>query len=472
MFTLREILKAAGGELVVGGGRAPVVGVSTDSRAIRPGEAFVALRGTRFDGHKFITAAIDKGAAAIVFDRRHCLGPGGALLRRLQRKTGGRGVAFIGVKDTLRALGDIAAFHRRRFSLPLIAVTGSCGKTTTKDMIYVLLSGRFNILKNEGTYNNLVGLPQTLLRLDGRIEAAVVELGAGRPGDIKRLARICRPNIGIITNIGPAHLEFLGSPQRVGREKRALLTMLQPPKLAIVNGDDELLRIRRAGSRTVWTFGAGPGRDFTFSGIRQTFGGTTFLLGHRHRFRLKALGRHNVYNAAAALACGFALGVGVKEMQERLARFIPSCGRLKLRRIRVPGKGRGRGGSVCILDDSYNANPLSLSRAIGTLAELPVCGRRICVIGDMLELGKGSLSWHRQLADKVVSCGAQILITVGKLSKEAFAAAARGKKSIRVYHCACARQAGKVLFGLAQPGDLVLIKGSRAMEMERVVGVG
>ena len=356
MFTLNELLKATGGKLIRGASDSPIRGISIDSRTLKPQEAFIAIKGINFDGHDFIPEAINRGASCVIKNR--------------QSKTkGALPVALLEVKDTLLALGDIARFQRRKFNLPVIAVTGSNGKTTAKEMIAEVLSVKFRVLKNPGTKNNQIGLPMTLLNLSAGYDMAVLEIGTNHFGEVDYLSRICLPNIGVITNIGPAHLEYLNDLKGVFREKCALLKNLKRPALAILNADDKLLKkelCRKTKGSIVLGFGTRQKSDFFASDIRSKAGRTEFLLRKKHRFALNTAGYHNIYNALIAIGIGRIFGLSYPGISASLSGFTFPEGRLNLKTIN----------NLTFLDDTYNSNPFSLEQALSALAGLKPKGRK------------------------------------------------------------------------------------------------
>lgn len=453
MFSVNELLKATKGKIVWGNADLRVKGISIDSRTIGPGECFMAIKGDNFDGHDFIEEAIKKGATCIIAkhqtsDTRH------------------QKVNFIEVKDTIKALGEIARFHRQKFNIPVIAVTGSNGKTTTKEMLAWVLAKRFKVLKNEGTKNNHIGLPMTLLNLDGAHEIAVLEVGTNHFGEVKNLSLIAHPNIGVITNIGPAHLEFLRNLEGVFCEKYTLIENLKSPCLAILNADDNLLK-RRVAKRFKKPFIAGFGikhpADFSAKQIKRYKDGLEFLVNKKYKFTLRTPGVYNIYNALACIAVARIFGIEYKDMMERLARFKFPFGRLNLLTLK----------KVRFIDDTYNSNPLSLIHALDALSSFKVKGRRILVMGDMMELGGAKTLFHSQAGRKVAqACDA--FIAVGRLSRlTAKVARACGFDASNIFSCENSLQARDILFNKISPGsdDVVLVKGSRAMKMEKVLEI-
>lgn len=450
MFKIEELLKAAGGNLIYGSKSAPVKGISIDSRTIRSGYAFVAIKGKSFDGHDFIDEAIKRKATCVISEAG-----------RRKRQAGG--VTFIEVADTIKALGDIARFQRKKFDIPLIAITGSSGKTTMKEMISRVLSGKYKVLKNRGTENNHIGLPMTLLKLDRNYDLAVLEAGTNHFGEVSYLAGVCLPNIGIITNIGAAHLEYFKNLRGVFKEKYSLIRHLRRPQIAILNADNALLKRQIAGrdsSRFILGFGVKNRADFFASDIKNFSGGLEFLVNKKYRFTLKTLGYYNIHNALAAIAVARLFGMGYKEIARRLVSFNFPEGRLKSRELN----------NIRFIDDTYNSNPLSLKQALEALNSLEVTGRKIFVMGDMLELGKQEKLFHRQAGRKVAEvCDA--FVAVGRLSGLAAEAAKNSGFDIKnIFTCRTPLEAREILFNKISPGegDVVLIKGSRRIRLEEV----
>jgi UDP-N-acetylmuramoyl-tripeptide--D-alanyl-D-alanine ligase len=454
MFKVAELIKATGGKLICGRPDTQVDSISTDSRSRKMrGAAFLALRGANFDGHDFIRAAINQGAGLIIAEASAShLGP-------RHRK-----VAFIEVRDTLRALGDIARFHRQKFKLPVIAVTGTNGKTTTKEMIAWVLSGQLKVLKNEGTKNNQIGLPQTLLKLDSSYDLAVLEIGTNHFGEVAYLADIASVNLAVITNIGPAHLEYFQTLEGVFQEKTSLLKRLLFPAIAILNSDDKYLRrVLVKGRPRPVTFGFGLEKraDFSASLVKRLGERIYFLLNQKYKFSLATIGYFNVYNALAAVAVGRIFGLGYIDLIPRIEDFVFPQNRLRLLKLN----------NTRLINDTYNSNPLSLRSALDTLANFQVKGRKILVMGDMLELGNAGVLFHRR-AGLQAARACDLFISVGKLAKSAAESAWRnGLKKKNIFSCNSNQEASHILYQEISPGpdDIVLIKGSRAMKLEELL---
>lgn len=450
MFEVNELLKATGGRLIRGKKNIRVKSISIDSRTISRGEAFIAIRGNNFDGHDFIGGAIRKGASCVIHEPR-------------TTDHGLRNIVFIEVKDTIKALGAIARFQRKRFNIPFIAVTGTNGKTTAKEMIAWVLSKKFKVLKNEGTKNNQIGLPLTLLNLDSSYDVAVLELGTNHFGEIGYLAKIAHPNIGIITNIGPAHLKHLKNLKGVFKEKYTLLKYLKSPHIAILNADDRLLRgrlIRKNKRSVILGFGIKHRSDFSATGIKIINERIEFTANQKYKFTLNTLGYYNIYNTLTAIAVVRILGIGYKDIKEALSTFDFPDSRLKFIELN----------NIKFIDDTYNSNPLSLKQALDVLDGLRAKGRKIFVMGDMLELGRHTKSFHRRVGYQVAKV-CDSFITVGRLSNFAAEAAREsGFDSMDIFNCQTTLEARDILFNKVSPNqdDIVLVKGSRLMRMEEI----
>ncbi|MDP2927377.1 MAG: UDP-N-acetylmuramoyl-tripeptide--D-alanyl-D-alanine ligase [Candidatus Omnitrophota bacterium] len=453
MFRVNEIIQATKGLLIQGSLADKITGISTDSRRSKPLEAFLALRGKNFDGHDFVAESIKAKVSCIIVERKpEFLIPAD--------------LAVIKVKDTVLALGDIARFQRQKINLPVIAVTGSNGKTTTKEMIAWVLSANANVLKNEGTKNNQIGLPQTLIQLTKSDSFAVVEIGSNHFGEVDYLAKIARPNIGVITNIGLSHLKFLGDLKGVAKEKTALLDNLAKPAIALLNADDKsfkgLIKDKIKGQQ-IFSYGINEKSDFCASSIKLKNAKVEFKVNSKFNFELSTLGDYNIYNALAATAVGRILGLGYPEMRARLATFKFPKGRFNLVEFR----------GLRFIDDTYNSNPFSLNAALAALGAANCKGRKILIMGDMLELGKQKELLHRQIAWSITNT-CDLLITVGSLARiTAGAARENGLQAKHIFCCANALQARDLLFKKIFPkaNDLILVKGSRSMKMEEVLGV-
>ncbi len=422
--------------------------ISTDSRSVKRAELFLALKGPNFDGSDFIEGAFKKGAIGAIVTTR-------PLFIKDSEKI------MIVVKDTTRALEDIALYHRRNFKIPVIAVTGSNGKTTVKDMIWSLVSADYDVLKNEGTKNNHIGLPQTLLKLKRCHELCVLELGTNHRGEIRNLARVARPTVAVITNIGPSHLEFLGDLNGVYEAKKEIFEFLDRKKgLAVLNGDDEFLSKIKGKSFKIVRFGFGDSNDFRAEVVSIEKDNLKFVVNGKWEFELNLLGVHNIYNALAAIAVASKFGVSYRSMKNILSQYRPPEMRLSLATIN----------GVRVINDSYNSNPMSMNSALETIKYYPAKARWV-VSGDMLELGEQSVHFHRMAGRAIAESGANGLVAFGKLSRHTVSQAiASGMSENRIWHCSTHDEVATILRRITKKGDVVLLKGSRGMKMEEVLG--
>ena len=455
-LTLQDLLQTEGGTLWQSAKTegTSFTGVSIDSRTIKPGEVFFAINGERFDGHSFLEDVIHKGAAAVVVS--HEWEP--------REDPEWDTISVVRVPDTTRALGEYAAIYRKKFDIPVIAVTGTNGKTTTKEMLYDLLLQRYRALKSQGNFNNRYGLPLTLFRLRQETEIAVVELGASYPGEIEELCSIALPTYGIITNIGKAHLEFFQSVDEVLRTKAALLNVLPDSGTGFVNGDDVRLRPYKTQFDNVQTFGMGAGVDIRATDLKmQQDGGFAFTLNARLKTRLYPPGRKNVYNALAAAALGLNLGMDEHSVLAGIESFTTPPGGKRMEISEWKG--------AVIINDSYNANPDSMKAALEFLMEYPLWesgGSRCAVLGDMLELGKISKNEHAAIGKAAASLGVDRLITVGSQARF-ISDSAQDAGVAAANHADDHGAAAELLRRELKPGDIVLVKGSRGSAMEKVL---
>ena len=449
LLTVEEVARATSGGFVVRGhGVAELTGVSIDSRTLRPGELFVAIVGPRLDGHDFVAEAVARGAAAILVQREISLPPGVDVLR---------------VGDTTAALGRLASHVRQASGLPVVCVTGSTGKTTTKEMAAALLAVLGPVLKSEGNLNNQYGLPLTLFRLSPEHRAAVLELGMSAPGELRALASVARPDLAVITNVAPVHLEFFSSVDAIAQAKAEILEGLGPGGVAVLNRDDP--RVRRIGEafpgKAIW-FGWDRRNEVSAEAWRGTLFGMRFVLrlgGRPYDAALPLAGRHFVANFMAAAAAAHRLGVAPEAILEAAAQLEPAPHRGRVLRL---------GGGVTLLDDSYNANPAAVEAAVAALALSPR-GRRIAFLGDMLELGPDGPELHRATGEKVAPL-LDAIAAVGPLAAHLLEGAERAGSSSSAFlrypdSSAAAEEAPQIV----RPGDAVLVKGSRGVRMERIV---
>lgn len=451
-LSIHDILKVTGGRLLSGSPDTQVESFSTDTRTLRTGDLFIALEGKNHDGHSFVAEALRKGAIGALISKPPFFSPPSKCL-------------LIETRDPLEALGSIAHCWRLNHSVPLVAVTGSNGKTTTKDMISSVLGQRWQVLPSPGNFNNLIGLPLSLLQLRVHHEVTVVELGMNAPGEISRLAQICRPDIGIITNVGPAHLEFLGSVEAVAAAKAELLPFLDRG-LAILNRDDPYsspLLTQVQGK--LLTFGLSPEADLWADSLKpQGSKGIRFVLrcrGGGIPVSLPTPGLYNVYNALAAATVGWAMGMDLNTIARGLEETHLPPMRMEL--IQLPCGAR-------ILNDAYNANPASMKVALETFFEVQNGGRAILLLADMLELGPEAKSAHFSVGELVARLSPDLLITMGELSEEIANGAIRaGMNPEHVHHFQGYSEVCSFLSACLGPDAWVFLKGSRGMHLERIL---
>ncbi|MCE5287597.1 MAG: UDP-N-acetylmuramoyl-tripeptide--D-alanyl-D-alanine ligase [Pelosinus sp.] len=446
-FTINEVYEALGGSCkIINKTERIFTGISTDTRSIQSGDLFIALKGERFDGHDYLPTALENGAAGVMVCREDLNIP--------------EEVVKIVVDDTLNGFQQLARLHRQRFDIPLIAITGSNGKTSTKDMLAAVLSAKYKVLKTEANFNNEIGLPQTLLNLNQSHQVAVVEMGMRGPGQIQALAEIALPNIGVITNVGETHIELLGSVENIAKAKAELAEAIGKSGLVVLNADDKHVKaMENMTEAKIVAYGLKAG-DIRAENIVLDSSGVTFdcqsVKGSFPVF-VPVVGKHNVYNALAAIAVALELGLSCEKITAGFKGYKASGMRLS-----IESKG-----AYTVINDAYNASPLSMSAAIDTLVEVAP-GRKIAVLGDMLELGSIAPEAHRRIGRKLAQQKIDVVVTVGVLA-ELIADSAReyGLKSVAA--CRTHESAIENLQKMLQPGDTILVKGSRGMKMENII---
>ena len=441
-FTLQEAAAALG--LPQMQAQATLADVCTDTRKIQPGSLFVCLRGERFDGHSFASQAAQLGAAALLVDH-----PVDADVPQLV------------VTDTGKALLQLAGWYRRRFQLTVVGLTGSVGKTTTKEFIALVLGAKYNTLKTQGNLNNEIGVPQMLFRLEDSHTAAVIEMGMNHFGEISRLTRAVAPTVGLITNIGVSHIENLGSRAGILQAKLEILEGMAPDAPLIVNTDNDMLRTVKLGDRPLLTFAIDDqSADFTATDIAEQGSTTTFTVHHStftQPVTIPTVGIHNVYNALAAMAVGYVTGVDPAAAASALANYVPAGMRQNLVQV----------GGVQVIEDCYNASPDSMRAALQTLGKLPV-HRRYAVLGAMLELGDYAKEAHTQVGKMAAENGIDGVLAYGADAAYIVEAAKQaGLENARLFDTKEAL--AQSLAQQVQPGDGVLFKGSRGMHLEDVM---
>jgi UDP-N-acetylmuramoyl-tripeptide--D-alanyl-D-alanine ligase len=447
-LSILQIVDLAGAKLESGSGNVSIEKISTDSRTLKRGELFVALRGENFDGHKFVESAAKAGGAGAIVD------PGwkGKVPAKF---------AVIRAKDALAAYQNLAANYRKSLPLKVLAITGSNGKTSTKDFAASALARKFRVTKTQGNFNNHVGLPRTILEATSEDEIAVWEIGMNHPGEVGPLAKIAAPDAAIITNVGVAHIEFMGSREAIAEEKGALAEAVGAQGTVILNADDSFSKAIAARAHARVVFAGTQEGTVRATDIHQTPDGTEFTIlegAHRCRAQLPVPGLHMVQNALLAVAAGRAFGVSLEECAAGLGAAPLTKARLQIKEIK----------GVQFLDDSYNANPDSMKAALRTLVELDADGKRIAVLGEMRELGTESKRGHEEVGETAAALGIDHLIAIGETGALiAHAAENAGlEKSATV---GSTTEAARLLTEIAEPGDLVLVKGSRLARTERVI---
>ncbi len=456
-WTTPEILEATGGELLSGDIKQSFSGISIDSRRITADDLFVAIKGDNQDGHSFTGDVIRQGVCGLIIHKNKADQPPGIECQK-------KGVVCIKVNDTILALGDLAAFNRKRSNVSVVAITGSNGKTSTRKMTAGVVARCFDTLSTIGNLNNEIGLPLTLLNLNHNHKWAVVELGMNRPGEIRRLAEICSPDVGVITNIGPAHLEGLGSLDAVMHAKGELLEKIKPTGTAILNADDpRLMQLAENTSRDVLLFGLSENavvraRAKMEKGLGLSF--TLVLPAETISVDLKTPAEFMVSNALAAAAVGYRLGLTAKEIKVGLEDFEPVQGRMNILKTR---KG------INIIDDTYNANPGSMTEAIKTLNSLKGNNRGALVAGDMLELGDHAESLHRKIGSISARSNISRLYVTGQFAESVAAGARDEDMNSRDIFVGAKDEILEGIKGWLGPGDWILVKGSRGMRMEEIV---
>ena len=447
-LSIFQIAEFASASVSGGNGNVSIDKISTDSRTLKHGELFVALRGENFDGHKFVEAAVKTGAAGAIVD----LGWKGEVPDNF---------TVIRVDDTLQAYQTVAANYRKSLPIRVLAITGSNGKTSTKDFTAAVLGRRFRVTKTQGNFNNHVGLPRTMLEATSQDEVAVWEIGMNHPGEVAALAKIAAPDAALITNIGIAHIEFMGSREAIAAEKGALAEAIGPQGSIILNADDPFSKNIAARTHAKVIFAGTTAGTIRAGEITQSAHGSDFTIlegAHRCRAQLPVPGLHMVQNAMLAVAAGRLFGLSLEEAAAGLVAAPLAKARLQIRQIN----------GVQFIDDSYNANPDSMKAALRTLVELDADGKRIAVLGEMRELGKESARGHREVGETAAELGVDQLIAIGDMGA-AIAEAAQQAGLEKTAAVGSISEAAEMLTEITAPGDLVLIKGSRTARTERVL---
>jgi UDP-N-acetylmuramoyl-tripeptide--D-alanyl-D-alanine ligase len=459
VFNASEIINASRGSLIQGQREDSFVGVCTDSRTSQTGELFIPLKGDRHDGHDYISQALSRGVRGVIVEERVLHSNG--IMTGIPKE-----VTTVAVPDTLTVLGNLAQVWRRQFSIPVVSLTGSCGKTTAKEMTALVLSRFYRVLKNDLNLNNLIGLPQTLLQLDRSFEAAVVEMGMNRFGEIRRLTVISEPTVGVLLNIYPAHTEGVGCVEGVTKAKGELIQALSREATLVFNADDQRVASQASGfpGRRLG-FGFGPEADLRALS-RQSRGINEQMIqvawqGKIHPIFLAVPGEQQVMNALAATAVALSLGLPFKEATAALVDFYAIHRRSQI--IDLPS-------GVHLLNDCYNANPGSMALALRTLVELKGSARAAAALGDMLELGTGSVEAHRELGRQAAQAELNFLVIYGNYRHEVAAGAQEaGFPAAHLFPISTKDEGARLLKDFLRSGDWLLVKGSRSMQMENII---
>ena len=444
--TLQKLAQWCGGKILPEGADAVITGTQHDSRDIRPGDLFIAIAGEHFDGHSFVHKARECGAAAALVSH--------AVEDELPQLV---------VEDTLLAYGAIAREYRKEADIPVVAITGSVGKTTTKEMISCVLSGKYKIAKTQGNHNNNLGLPITIMEMPADTEMAVLELGMNHFGEMSYLTSIAQPDVVVITNIGTMHIEHLGTREGILKAKLEIMEGIRDNGVAVFNGDEPLLWNLREGQHRRVYFGIENDRcDVVAEDIRQMDGGMYFTvrgLGQRFQIYVPQEGRHTVYNALAAAAVGMLCQISPETIQYQLGLFHNTGMRQRVYDV----------GGYTIIEDCYNAGPESMEAALHVLSEHPCKRRRIAVLGDMLELGSRAMAEHYRVG-RLAAVAADLILAYGNHSERIITGAVTGGMSTKcAVHYEDQKEMAQALHRMARPGDVLLFKGSRGMKMEKVM---
>jgi UDP-N-acetylmuramoyl-tripeptide--D-alanyl-D-alanine ligase len=459
---IRELIKAVSGKIIQGDQDCLINRISIDSRTLIPGDLFFAIIGPNFDGHNFIIEAFRKGAVGVIVRE--------GTNTLLQNEQIDKNKVIIEVKDTLSALQDWSKHYKDKFKTFNICVTGSNGKTTTKEIIAHILSQEFPLFKTSGNYNNEIGIPLTLLQLNKSHKLLVAEMGMRGLGEIKTLANFIPPDLAVITNIGEAHIGLLGSKDNIFKAKSELLQSLDKDGIAILNRDDPyfLKMLEIVKGKKVYTFGIENKSDIMARNIRIVSDkGMRFTLevqnGKSREIYFPLLGRHNIYNALAAAAAAFALEIELDLIERCLSSFKPLDLHMQFSNFY---------NSIKIINDSYNASPLSVKSALETLAEVAQKNRKIAILGDMLELGEKADFYHKEIGKEVAKLSIDTLITVGqggKIIAQSSKEEGMAEEKIFSFEKNEKKNLAKKLLSLTKPGDFILLKGSREMKMEDIL---
>ena len=449
-LSIKELLISTNGNLVCGNDDDKINNIVIDSRKAKLGDAFIAIIGENLDGHNFINSAYENGCKTFIKNKSNSI--------NLQFQD----INLIEVEDTTLALAHIANYYKSKFEIPFIGVTGSVGKTTTKDMIYAALSNKFNTLKNEGNFNNHIGVPLTLFNLKSEHECAIIEMGMSNFGEIEHLANTVNPKIGVISNIGLSHIENLGSQEGIFKSKMEITKKFDRDNILIVNGDDKFLGTLKENNviYNLKTFGFEKDNNIYCSDYNMDDESITFkciIENNEETFFIPTIGKHNIYNAMAGILVGISLGMSIDEIKEGLRNFKATKMRLDIIKNE----------KLTIINDAYNASPDSMKAALDILGRYKE--RKVAILGDMFEMGDIAEYGHRLVGSHAIG-KADILITVGKNSKFiGHEAVDKGLDTNNVYHFSTREEVIKNIHKIIKDNDVILVKGSRGMKMEEIV---
>lgn len=442
ILKLSEIASALGGECST---EAEVNAICIDTRKITQGCLFICIKGERFDAHQFADEALEKGAAAVMIDED--ITPNGA---------------YVKVENTTKALLELGRYYRAKFDIPIVGLTGSVGKTTTKEFTALVVGAKYNTIKTQGNLNNEIGLPQMLFQIDNSVEAAVIEMGMNHFGEISRLVSATKPTVGLITNIGVSHIENLGSRDGILKAKLEITEGLQQGAPLILNGDDDKLSTVTSDKHRILFYGIESDSDFVARNIVESDGSTSFDIeyyGAVQHIVIPTIGIHNVYNALAAFAVGYVLDVDASAAADALANYVPAGMRQRVKRV----------GDITAIEDCYNASPDSMRAALRTLRDT-AGNRKIAVLGDMLELGDYSETAHSMVGEMVAENDIDYLLAYGENAKY-YVSSAEKNGCKNVYLFDNKETLADELSYIASDNDVVLFKGSRGMRLEDVMNI-
>lgn len=464
-ITVEDIVKACGGTLLAGNGRRYLSRIRLDSRQVEAGDLFVPIIGKKVDAHRFIPQVIRQGAGAVLTSR-HSSEEVRTIIEELEKEMpDAEPAAWIQVNDAKQALQAVGAFCRSRLSIPVIGITGSVGKTTTREMTAAALGAGLQVFKTPGNSNSQVGVPIAVSEISQADQAAVIELGMSEPGEMTRIAKVALPTMAMITNIGITHIEQLGSRENIFREKMNIQDGLKDGGVLLLNGDDDMLKEAKArdghGYRTLY-YGTGANSDYRAEDIREENGFPVFTAVYQEErvpVRLNVMGRHNVLNAMAALAAAREHGVPMEAAAKSLEAFSGFAGRQQIYRSH----------GLTVIDDTYNASPVSMKAGLSVLCAMEGQKRRIAVLADMKELGEDTVSFHREVGSFAAGLSVDALITYGELAEEILQGArTEGNKRLQLFHFSSKDQLISFLDHFLEEGDCILFKGSHSMGLGEV----